>query len=1103
MKRLLLLHFIIYLFPLFVSAQNIVQITSNITSDSKWTADNIYELSGVNFIYVTNNASLTIEPGTLIKGNPAALVVTRGSKLFAVGTQEKPIVFTSSKPAGQRAAGDWGGIVFLGKATVNVPGGEGTVEGGLDPVLGKYGGNDDTDNSGILKFVRIEFAGIAFQPNNETNGLTLAGVGSGTEISYVQINHGGDDGIEWFGGTVNGKYLVVNKTLDDMFDTDFGYRGVNQFAIGISDPAIADISGSNGFEADNDAQGSTNQPFSQSIFTNVTIIGPKQDSTTVINSNYKRGFHLRRSTKQSIRNSIISGFPTACRLESSNSENYFQNSKEIKIQNNIFTQFTKFIDSTSANSSVIGDSLLKNNRIFNNLSNLGLISPIASVPNLLPMAGSPALTGANFDSIPLFAQKTNYIGAMNGSDWTKCWCEWDALNADYTKGIDYLATITDFSFVVTQNSVLFNTATLAGASYNWNFGDFTNSNLQNPTHNYNALGNFNVSLTITTSRGCVKTISKVISITEGVKEIAVNTDITTDTKWTSNNIYNLTGVPFIYVKNNAILTIEAGTIVKGSPAALVITRGSKLIAVGELDKPIVFTSAKPAGARAPGDWGGIVLLGKATVNCPGGECTIEGGLDPVLGKYGGTDDQDNSGILKYVRIEFAGIAFQPNNETNSLTCGGIGSQTTIDHVQTSLGGDDAFEWFGGVVNGKYLVAYKTIDDMFDTDFGYRGNNQFLFGVSDPNLADISGSNGFEADNDAQGSTNQPISQATFSNATLIGPRLDASSTYNTNFKRSIHLRRSTKQSVVNSIITGFPSGLRIESNNCENYYLNTKEINLANNIVASMGKLFDSTSVNTKSISDQFILQNRIYGSTNELKLLNPFGAKPDATIDSSSPAYTGSDFSKLDNYFEKTNYVGAFEKTNWTNCWCEWDPNQADYSISPIQYFRENVDFDIVSAGNDRKFSPNLTGSYSYRWNFGDGSPVIESDQPTHRYSNSGNYTVELEIVNSRGCVKKVSKSIDVIVVAAKSFESNVSFDVYPNPAIDYCQILVNTDRSQKIQLDIENSLGRRLESKSYQLVEGKNSILLPLNQIQGGTALIIKLITTNGISSRKLIVK
>ncbi|MBK8485045.1 MAG: PKD domain-containing protein [Saprospiraceae bacterium] len=1100
MKRLLFL--LLLSLPIFLNAQTNIQISANITVDTKWTADNIYELTGASFIYVTNNATLTIDAGTLIKGNPAALVITRGSKLIAIGTAEQPIVFTSSKPAGQRTTGDWGGVLLLGKATVNCPGGECTVEGGLDATLGKYGGTDDSDNSGILKYVRIEFAGIAFQPNNETNGLTLGGVGSQTEISYVQVSRGGDDAFEWFGGTVNGKYLVANKTVDDMFDTDFGYRGTNQFLLGISDPNVADISGSNGFEADNDAQGSMNVPFSQALFTNATIIGPKLDSATVINSNYRRGFHLRRSTKQSIRNSIISGFPSAARLESGNSENYFLNSKELKIRNNIFGGYTKFMDSTSVNSAIIGDSLLIRNRVFANLSGVGLIAPSANIPNALPAANSPALTGANFDSISSAAVKTTYVGAFGSTDWSKCWCEWDPENADYSKGIDYVAAFTDFNFVVDKNTVQFTAPSISGATYSWDFGDFTTSNLQITNHSYSALGDFKVVLTVTTNRGCVKSINKTVKITEGAKEIAVNADIITDTKWTSNNIYNLTGVAFIYVKNNATLTIEAGTIIKGSPAALVITRGSKLIAIGEIDKPIVFTSAKPAGTRGPGDWGGVLILGKGKVNCPGGECTVEGGLDPILGKYGGIDDLDNSGILKYVRIEYAGIAFQPNNETNGLTLGGVGSQTTIENVQISFGGDDSFEWFGGTVNGKYLVAYKTIDDMFDTDFGYRGNNQFLLGVSDPNLADISGSNGFEADNDAQGSTNLPISQSIFSNATIIGPRKDATSVFNANFRRALHLRRSTKQSIRNSVIAGFPTGVRLESTNSENYYLTSKELNLSNNIFSNNGKLFDSTSINTKAISDQFITENRIYSNINELLLTDPYGVQPDAIPGANSPALTGAEFNNLNPYFERTTYVGAFGTNNWTKCWCEWDPNSADYNFSPIQYFKETVDFTSNFINNQTTFIPNLTGNYKYSWDFGDNTASDNSISPIHQYTVSGKYLVTLEITNSRGCVSKVTKEINVIITATSQLENISDIELYPNPNSGAFNLMIVAKKNFLATIELISAFGTSLYSNNVDLETGKNTIRFQnLNQIAKGYY-TVRIITKEGTDTKLVLV-
>ncbi len=405
----------------------------------------------------------------------------------------------------------------------------------------------------------------------------------------------------------------------------------------------------------------------------------------------------------------------------------------------------------------------------------------------------------------------------------------------------------------------------------------------------------------------------------GVKaQIIVNKDITANTTWSANNIYQIEG-GFIYVRNNAVLTIEAGTIIKGKESALVVTRGSKLIAEGTATKPIVFTSYKAVGQRNAGDWGGLLLLGKAPVNVPGGEGLIEGGLDATLGKYGGTDVNDNSGILKYVRIEFGGIAFQPNNETNSLTLGGVGAATVIDHVQTSFGGDDAFEWFGGTVNAKHLIAYKTIDDMFDTDFGYTGKNQFILGVSDPKLADISGSNAFESDNDAQGTTNTPITDATFSNVTIAGPKV-FSSTFDANFKRGAHVRRSSKQDILNAVIMGFPTSFRPESANTINAYL-ANEQKIDNNIFDT--KKVDSTATTHSQIKSKFEGNNTFTTATD----IFSDAAKNNFLLKAGSAATNGANFSGLDAFFTPTTYRGAFGTDDWTKGWANFDPQNTDYS--------------------------------------------------------------------------------------------------------------------------------------------------------------------------------
>src|SRR5687767_12583169 len=208
--------------------------------------------------------------------------------------------------------------------------------------------------------------------------------------------------------------------------------------------------------------------------------------------------------------------------------------------------------------------------------------------------------------------------------------------------------------------------------------------------------------------------------------ITLEGKITSDTVLRAKNVYILKGL--VYIKNNAKITIEPGTVIKGSYldpiGGLVITRGAKILAEGTADKPIVFTSNSPAPRS--GDWAGIVILGKATTNAAfngtAGTGEVEGGVNNADGDglYGGTDDNDNSGIMKYVRIEYAGFAFLPDKEINSLTMGGVGKGTVIDHIQVYYAKDDAFEWFGGTVDCKYLIAYKTQDDDFDTDNGYRG-----------------------------------------------------------------------------------------------------------------------------------------------------------------------------------------------------------------------------------------------------------------------------------------------------------------------------------------------------------------------------------------------
>ncbi|MFN6945057.1 MAG: Ig-like domain repeat protein [Cytophagaceae bacterium] len=287
-------------------------------------------------------------------------------------------------------------------------------------------------------------------------------------------------------------------------------------------------------------------------------------------------------------------------------------------------------------------------------------------------------------------------------------------------------------------------------------------------------------------------------------------DLPTQT-WTKDKVYRLNG--YVRVQDGNVLTIEKGTLVVGdreSKGTLIIQRGGKIMAEGTADEPIVMTSEREPGRREPGDWGGLVICGRAKnniINGGGGEGQLEGNYGAW---HGGTDDDDNSGIVRYVRIEFAGIPINPNQEVNSLTMGSVGRGTVIDHVMCSYGLDDAFEWFGGTVNCKNLIAYRCLDDDLDVDEGYSGKVQYALSIRGAILSDQSGSNGFEVDNDGTGSNNQPYTSGVFANVTVVGPKKHRETPIGSDFQHAAQLRRNSRISIYNTFMTAYPWGLFID-----------------------------------------------------------------------------------------------------------------------------------------------------------------------------------------------------------------------------------------------------------------------------------------------------
>jgi len=448
----------------------------------------------------------------------------------------------------------------------------------------------------------------------------------------------------------------------------------------------------------------------------------------------------------------------------------------------------------------------------------------------------------------------------------------------------------------------------------------------------------------------------------------ISGDITANRTLHNDTIYLLDA--FVYVKNNATLTIEEGTVIQGyinnginTKGTLVITTTGKIMAQGTQWNPIVFTSARAIGSRGTGDWGGLLVLGQAPINVVGGSAVIEGGLlgDQADRTYGGTDPNHSSGMLRYVRLEYAGIAFSQNNEINSLTLAGVGKGTAIDHIQVSFAGDDAFEWFGGNVDAKYLVAIGTVDDNFDCDFGYNGRIQYGFVKQFSSIADISTSEGWETDNDGSGSTNTPLTAPKFANITLVGPQADGGPVNNLH-GRGARIRRNSRTSIYNSVIMDHKIALRYESagtqgavgSDCE-FHGNVLSGNTANYAgegswtedsvaayvedAAQMNTVFDAGGISANELSVPLD-----YYSTTGSNHLPIAGSLLLSGADWSANGVSG------DSFFDNVAFRGAFGTTDWTEFWTEFDPQMVDYSngiLSAVE--NQVVDFNLYpnpSAG-------------------------------------------------------------------------------------------------------------------------------------------------------------
>jgi hypothetical protein len=432
----------------------VIILEGNITADKTLSASEKYLLRGK--VYVIAPAKLTIPAGTLIfgeKDTDGALIINRGATLDAKGTATSPIIMTSQAPKGFRNRGDWGGLVILGKAynsndvSAKIEG-ISVAAGSENGVYGPGAGSStDNDNSGFLQYVRIEYAGISLSPDNELNSLTLGSVGSATTIDHIMVSYANDDAIEWFGGSVNHKYLITYATNDDDFDTDRGYNGKVQYGLVVREYNTADISGSRAWESS--SNGSATAPtvggtsrHSMPVFSNVTVLGPMVfGATSVMDANYRAGAEINSNSAIKIHNSIIAGFPVSVN---------WTNAVTGTVTGNVFVSNTNQ-NGTVAAGLTIPATLTTDNTLENNINNIFGAFTTKNPPStananaygyatlastFLQASASPYLTGAIDLSADAFFDNAAYKGAFGtaaATDWNinSAWVNFDPSNANY------------------------------------------------------------------------------------------------------------------------------------------------------------------------------------------------------------------------------------------------------------------------------------------------------------------------------------------------------------------------------------------------------------------------------------------------------------------------------------------------------------------------------------------------------------------------------------------------------------------------------------------------------------------------------------------------
>ena len=909
-------------------------ITGPITSDLTLTTDVMYRLSGKVDVGIDMggnglktggvSGTLTIPAGVTFaqKSTDDYLVVQRGSKIIANGTRSKPVVFTAASSVDgtltnpESATGLWGGIVILGKAPINrcdasdlnTAGCERVVEGSTTAMMG---GATPTDNSGVLNFVRVEYAGKEIFPGNELNGITFGGVGSGTEVDYVQVHNNQDDCVEFFGGTVNVKHLVCTNAGDDNLDIDWGYQGKMQFVVVKQNVGAGDHI----VESDNtnsDASvGYLTEPRSRPMVANFTFIGGGNDEPLKykegVSGIYINGVVVNQTAKDLIDGTFAETIQDAALTDKIAHHSIFFDSAETGQPTALDETLVTYGDDTSVTKPAFATSL--NSRSTNLTVGTNTLVDTYFLGNVESAVPSAFATGQKNAMCEVgthaagAAPKSGLCGA--GTDVS------DTNTPDYTYAVDTFFSATNYIGAFAPGSDVEN-----NWAAGWTVGLFTDPACPAGTLESETL--------------------------QGRKVCDLNGIIKDDLTLVAGNYYKLDGKVQIGVDvgadgtaasgDTATLTVNPGVTIFGESGNdyLVVMRGSDINAVGTKSAPIIMTGKQDILGQADvnstrGLWGGLVILGQSPIN----KCTyvstgvrtvpcqkeVEGSAGDVMG---GEIPTDSSGTLKYLRVQYAGYEVFKGNELNGITFGGVGNGTSVQYVQVHNNVDDCVEFFGGTVDVKHLICTGAGDDNLDIDWGYTGRLQYVIVQQGNDKGDHS----VESDNvnsDSEvGYLSEPRSNPIVANFTFISRGHDdvfklkegVSGQYYNGVAAVLNEVTSKSTNCIETTKSETPNDGAITPN----FSMNSVAFDCPGFIVTNDGVAVSTIETIVKESPDTNLYASTSGGGTysNTLSGVVNGSAESAATVTAIPAAYNA------DGFFETTTHIGAVSGAtdDWYKVW-------------------------------------------------------------------------------------------------------------------------------------------------------------------------------------------